>query len=506
MDKKFTKSFKEKFVIDSGYIFTSMILVNFFATINSILIARILGPEKLGILSIIQYLGGLIIIFSSLNLPVTITTFVAEYRVTNKNKIGKTIGTLFLISTISSFVLISSIILSSGFISNFYDEPSIRYLIKIYALTIFFTVFSNLCISILAGFQEMKSVSKLNVILAVTNIPITFMLVYYLNILGAILSLIINSIVSFLITSVLVFNLLNIEEIKVDFSFDKELLKKIISFSLPLFISGVAYTAFQWFGPTILSMEGNFKDVGSYKVALAIYNLILFIPNAIQYNLMPAVSNLSSSKPESLSLFVSNALKIIMLLVLPVILAANLVSRELILILFGNAYIDSISATYILVISGFFVSIYSSMGTVLMGIKKTKTLMYFDIAFCLLFVISSYFLIKKIGLMGLAFTYLFTYFVLTLFCTFYVSKYIALQYKQLRLPFIVCIIFLTSSFLISHLFSEVLYYIVGVLLIIVALLIEWRLIDTTDKKMIFQICEKLKCKILSESGSVKAGE
>ncbi|HII92053.1 MAG TPA: flippase [Methanosarcina sp.] len=501
MDKKFTKSFKEKFVIDSGYIFTSIIFVNIFTTINSILIARVLGPEKLGIFSVIQYLGGLIIMFSSLNLPVTITTFIAEYRVTDKSKIGKTIGTLSLISITSSFILITLIILSSDFISNFYNEPSIGFLIKIYTLTIFFTVFSNLCISILAGFQEMKSVSKLNVILAITNIPITIMLVYYFSILGAILSLITNSIVSLLITLVLVLNLLSTEKVKIDFSFDKELLKKIIQFSLPLFLSGVAYTAFQWFGPTLLSMEENFKDVGSYKVALAIYNLILFVPNAIQYNLMPTVSNLSSSKPESLSFFVSNTLKIIMLLVLPVILAANLVSKELILILFGNAYTDSISATYILVISGFFVSIFSSMGAVLMGIKKTKTLMYIDIAFCLLFNISSYFLVKKLGLMGLASTYLSTYFILTLLCTFYISKYITLQYKLLGLPFIVCIIFLTSSFFMSYLFYGVSYYIVGVLLIIVALLIEWKLIDTTDKETIFRICEKLKYKILSEGSS-----
>ena len=89
-------SFKEKFVVDSGYIFTSMILVNLFLTINSIIVARILGPENLGILAILQYLGGMIIMSASFNLPVAVTKFLAEYRAADKKVIGKILGNVSL--------------------------------------------------------------------------------------------------------------------------------------------------------------------------------------------------------------------------------------------------------------------------------------------------------------------------------------------------------------------------------------------------------------------------
>lgn len=89
MNNNSQKSFKEKFVVDSGYIFTSTLLVNLFLTINAIIVARLLGPEKLGILSILMYLGGMIIMFASFNLPTAVTKFVAEYRAVDKKAIGK---------------------------------------------------------------------------------------------------------------------------------------------------------------------------------------------------------------------------------------------------------------------------------------------------------------------------------------------------------------------------------------------------------------------------------
>lgn len=295
-----------------------------------------------------------------------------------------------------------------------------------------------------------------------------------------------------LVSFIFIRNVLKREEIKVKFSIDKELTEKIVRYTFPLFISGIGYTVFLWFGPTILSLKGNFADVGFYKVALAIYALILFIPNAINYNLIPSVSNLSASKPEQLSLFVSKVFKIIMFIVLPVVLCAGLLSKELILILFGDAYVGAIPATYILIISAFFVSLCAATGAVFMGIGKTKTLMHIDVASYSTFIILSYFLISKYGLMGLASTYLLIYFTFTFICFFYVSKYIKLQYKHLALPFVICIFFLISSYLITQVFTGMLFFAAGILLIVTALLTEWKLLENEDKEMIFVMIGKVK--------------
>lgn len=262
-----------------------------------------------------------------------------------------------------------------------------------------------------------------------------------------------------------------------------------------MFISGIGYTVFLWFGPTLLSINGNFTDVGCYKVALALHTLVLFIPNAINYNLIPSVSNLSASKPEQVSIFVSKVLKIIMFIVMPVVLCAGLLSRELILLLFGNAYVGAIPATYILIISAFFVSLCAATGAVFMGIGKTKTLMYIDVASYSSFIILSYFLILKYGLIGLASTYIITYLPFTFICFFYVSKYIKLQYKPLALPFSICVIFLISSYVIIQLFSGISLFAAGILLTVIALLTEWKLVENDDKETIFVMVGKVKNKV-----------
>ena len=492
MNNNSKKSFNEKFVVDNSYIFTSMLLINLFLAINSIIVARLLGPENLGILSILKYLGGMSIMFASFNLPTAVTKFIAEYRAVDKNAIGKIIGNVSLFLVISSSFLFFIIFLFSDFIADFYNEPPISFLLKIYVFFIFFSVFSSLGISTLAGFQTMKLISKLRAGLGLIGILITLVLVYYFSISGAIFALILDAGILTLVSFIFILNLLKKEGIKINFSVDKDLTKKIIRYTFPLFISGIGYTVFLWFGPTFLSLKGNFTDVGLYKVALTLHTFILFVPNAINYNLIPSVSNLSASKPEQLSLFVSKVLKIIMLIVLPVVLCAGLLSKELILILFGDAYIDAVLVTYILIISAFFVSLCTTMGAVFIGIGKTKTAMYINIVAYSSFIFFSYFLISKYGLMGLASTYLIIYLPFTFICFFYVSRSIKLQYKPLARPFIICIIFLVSCYLITQLFSGILFFAAGIFLIVISLLIEWKLLEKEDKEMIFVMIENFK--------------
>lgn len=489
------EKFKEKFVTDSGYIFVSSLTVNFFMTINSIIIARILGPEKLGTFSILQYLGGVIIMFASINLPITVTKFVAEHRAFDKNVIGRIIGNVSLFLLISTFFLLFLIFFFSGLIANYYNKPNIGFLLKIYCFFVFLSVFNSLGISILAGFQKMKLISKLNVTLALLGIPVTLILVYYFGVLGAIFSLIINSSVSITIYMINIPKLLKIEEIKIDFSVDRELTKKLISYAIPLFVSGVAYTIFQLFGPTILSVRENFTDVGVYKVAFGIYTLVLFIPNAINYNLLPAVSNLSVGKQEQIALFISKLLKIVMFITLPVILCGSLFSKGAILMLFGANYIDAVGITHILITSTFFVSLISAMSAVLMGIKRTKILMYIDITLSLSFIVFSYFLIIKYGLMGLAYTYLVVYVPIAFIEFLMLSKYIKLQYELLIQPFIVSIIFLVASFAITESLTGIYLFSVDILMIATALFVEWKLFEKEDKEMIFIIVKSISKKL-----------
>jgi len=492
MNNSYKKSFKEKFFVDSGYIFISALLVNLFIAINSIIVARLLGPENLGIISILKYIGGMGIMFVSFNLPTAVTKFIAEYRVIDKITIGKILGNVSLFLLISSIFSFLMIFIFSDLIANFYNQPTISFLIKIYVFVIFFSVFSNLGISVIAGFQIMKLISILRIVFGFFGIFTTFLFVTYFSVLGAIFAMIINAIIITIVSFTFIQYLLKKEEIKIDFSVDKELIKKLFRYTYPMFISGLGYTMFLWFGPTLLSINENFIDVGLYKVAMTLQGFILFVPNAINYNLIPSVSNLSASKPEYLSAFVSKVLKTVMLIILPLVLCVGLFSKQLILILFGDAYVGAVSASYILIISVFFISLNATMGAIFTGIGKTKTLMYTNISAYFSLIVFSYYFISRYGLMGLAFTSLSIYSLFTLICFFYLSRYIKLQNINLVLLFIICLIFIVLSYIITQLFHGIILFQAIIFLLVFSLVIEWKLLGDADKEMIFAIIRRFR--------------
>ena len=484
-------SFKKKFFADSGYIFASSLFVNFIFTINSIIVARYLGPEKLGVLSIIQYLGGMFIIFASFNVPSAVIKFVAEYRaIGDDDGVGKIIGNVSALLLTTTFFVFGSVFIFSDSIAGFYKDPSISLLLKTYSLIIFFSVLHTLNLSILAGLQKMQLISKLNAGLALIGIPITLILIFYFNVFGAVFALIINAGLSGLISSKLVINNLKNENINTIFSIDKNLIKKILKYATPLFISGIAYTLFQLFGPSVLLLKENFADVGYYKVAIAINTMILFIPNAINYNLVPTVSNLSASKNNQLLSFITKILKAIMFIVLPMIILAGFLSEKLILLLFGDAYLGAVSVTYVLIISVFFVSISATIGAVFRGIGKTRILMNIDIFIYLMYMVFSYVLISQYGLIGLAISYLLTYLFATLVCLFYVSKHIGVRIKEIAFPFFICITFIIINYFITQLLSGIILFVTGFSTLVILLFIEWRLIDKSDKDMIIKMFDK----------------
>jgi len=81
------ESIRKRIVEGTVYSFGAMVLTKMILVINSIAIARILGRANLGILTILNNLTGIMLLFSIYSLPPAVVKFVAEYDKKDRGKL-----------------------------------------------------------------------------------------------------------------------------------------------------------------------------------------------------------------------------------------------------------------------------------------------------------------------------------------------------------------------------------------------------------------------------------
>jgi len=112
--------YKQKLVKGATYIGTSMIVVQILSVISSIILARLLGPENLGILTILRNIGMIVIPLIMCGIPIAMTKFIAEYNVNDPDKLKNTLSTGFTILLVTSLVGSILYYLSSDFVAVIY--------------------------------------------------------------------------------------------------------------------------------------------------------------------------------------------------------------------------------------------------------------------------------------------------------------------------------------------------------------------------------------------------
>jgi O-antigen/teichoic acid export membrane protein len=426
-------------------------------------------------------------IFGSLNIPVAAIKFVSGMEPGDSQGIGKVIGNISIILLVTLSIVFAGVTLSSDVISGFYHEPPISELLKIYVFVTIFGVAGNLGSSIMAGFRDMRGIMKINLSIGLMNLPITLYLAYNFGIYGAITAQLLNAIIQTLLTIFAIRKIFLTQDIFLDFSPDIRMIVDVIKYSGPLFISGVVYNLFLLFGPTMLSNNGNFTSIGFYKVAIGVQGLILFIPGAINYNLMPSVSSMKIAESDRVRTLITKAFIMIMYIMVPLIVFLCIWSKDIISVLFGAQYSRAIQITDILILSTFFISLFSASGSIFQGLGKTTAIMVMDIGMYSVFIALSYILIGAYGLAGLGYTYIASYAVFSLiFLTIlWILKKINLH--NLWAPFSYGCLILILLCIIIQIFSGVWEYLFGMLLFCMAIAIEWLSLDHDDKMLIKKI-------------------
>jgi O-antigen/teichoic acid export membrane protein len=387
-----------------------LVLSTVISAVGTIVIARLLGPENMGLYAIALAAPNLFSTFRDWGVTTAMIKYSAEYN--NENNVAK-IRSVFISGLVFEILVglalsVLSLVLSQ-FLAGFYGRPAIVQLIQIASL---FVLTGALVNTASAAFTGMEKMHLNSIMLIVQSLVKTVLIIAFvilgLGTLGAVMGFSIGVIFAGTIGVLLMYVIYR--SLPKSTSSKLELMKTIkimLKYGLPVSIGAILSGFLTQFYSFIMAIfVTNNASIGNYSVALNFVVLITFFATPVTTMLFPAFSKLDAQKDkETLKNVFQYSVKYAALIVMPVTVMVMALSQPAIGTIFENRYVQAPLYLALLSVIYLFSALGSlSTGSLINGQGYTKynlklTLLNVAIGFPLSFV-----LISQFGIIGLIVT------------------------------------------------------------------------------------------------------
>lgn len=202
-----------------------------------------------------------------------------------------------------------------------------------------------------------------------------------------------------------IFGLMSIKRILTvrELNFDMEFINRSLKFSSWNYISNILSLMPTLILPIIvLKMLGE-AEAAKYYIAFAIANVVLIIPQSLGTSLF-----VEGSYGEGLKKSVMRALKINLALMIPIVLVLFFFGDRFLRLLHGE-YLEAFQLLRVLVLTGFFVSVYSLFISIQNIRMKPESVVKINALRCLMLLVLSYFFVQQYGILGIGLGWMITY-------------------------------------------------------------------------------------------------
>lgn len=357
------KSVKLNFILNTIRIF----LGAFFILVTTPYITRILGAENLGkvdyINSIIQYF----ILFTALGIPNYGIREIAKTRdsIYERTKIVVELGIILIITTIIGYIVLFFLL------NNIDGFKKLKTLILIMSTWI---LFNNIGFEwFYQGIENQVYITIRFIIIRLIVLILMFLFVKSPNdyIMYGIIVVLMNS----------GSNILNLINIRKYLSFEKIRFKNLdlLKHIKPVLIIFAASLSVSIYLQLDVVMLGNINDeiVAYYTVPNKLIRLVMILITALGTVLVPRISNcIKNNDIENYKKYVNYSLKYILMISIPSVVGIFLLADNIILVMAGEKFIESILTMRILVFILFIVGIAYFLGFQLLyphGLEKYYT-------------------------------------------------------------------------------------------------------------------------------------
>lgn len=404
------------------------IVGKFMQLLAFIFVARIIGKEQYGQLSIVRSTLMMFLVFSSAGMGITATRYIAMYRISNP-KLAYEIYrfTLKFVIWIGLAISVLVYLFSSVIAEKQLHSPQLADVIKLGAAALFMLTLTSVQTGSLNGFEKFKELGKNTAYNGLVQFTCILLGAYFWGIFGAIAGIGIAALIFFFQLQIQLRNevrkIKSIKEINVDEKLNKSSI--FFKFSLPAILQALVFIPVLWWSKTYLIGNSNYGEMAIYDVAEQWYHVVLFIPTSLSTIILPLLTNTSYNGSEGQY---NKLLKVNLLLNVGVAFSIALVVAlfsPIIYKFYGDGFTDYKPLLILLItvvlsaVNNVFGQVIASKGKMWIGFAVNLLWAIWLILFSVIF-IGKY----QLGALGLAYALMFSYLLHSM-----LQGYIALKIK-----------------------------------------------------------------------------
>ena len=363
-------------------------------------VVRYLGPTQNGQLAYAATMVGLVSFIAGLGIDGIL------YRdlISNPEKRDTLLGTAFVLKVIGALLSLILLILMMFLFKN---ETYVNWLIIILWLPLLLQGFFSINLYFQGNLQsKIVTLNYLTVTFFVLILKVVFVTLGLSLIWFAFLTLI--ETIFYVVGYVYIYWKSGLNIMK--WRFDKALVKPILISSWPLILSTVFTVIYSRIDQVMLNHYLGYSAVGIYDVSVRISELWYIFPSVVIGSLFPAMVNIKKSgNKEAYRRRMIYLYSFVFYLSIVVILPMTLLSEQIVMILYGKAFIEAASVLKIYAWAGVFIGLATVINQFLINENQTKILFVLNFFSMVGNVVLNLFLIPKIGMVGAALATLISY-------------------------------------------------------------------------------------------------
>ena len=336
-----------------------------------------------------------------------IVKYVSEYD-NDKSKLSNIIGTSFKINFTSALIFSGLIIIFKNQIADFLQ---INFSENFYFLILIFSIISasiHTCfLSIYNGLNKIKLYVLVNIFSNIISAIILVILVLEMEIIGAFYALAINQIFSLLVNLILFFIYKPFEIGWVFKKFVYDNLKKLSSFSIMAVVGPTCLIISTFIVRDFIFAEFGSDYAGSWEAMWRISAIyLLFLITTFKFYLIPTFSKLDDNE---LKKEVFKIWKVVIPIII-IITAGVYITKDLIINILLSEEFILINTIIFFHLLGDIIKINCwVLGNIMISKADTKSFIFFQIEWSVVFVALTYLFIGKYGFVGVSISYFITY-------------------------------------------------------------------------------------------------
>lgn len=439
--------------------------------IRSKAIAVLVGPSGMGIFGLITSTIALIAGFTNFGLG---TSAIREISVASNNndekKLSVTIAIFRKLVWLTGFLGLFVTLIGSPIFSHLtFNNNQYTWAFACVSISLLFMQLTTGQNVVMQGLRKLDLLAKANIYAAIISLIITLPIYYFYKIEAIIPAIIVASIVSFL-TEYYFASKLEIEKVTVDFRTAITKGKGMLTLGFVLSLSSLIALGASYIIRVFITRAGSIVDVGLYSAGFAIINnYVGLIFTAMATDYYPKLAGVSGDKTET-RIIVNQQSEIAILILAPLLCSFLVFIKFVIVLLYSNSFLPIEGMIHWAILGIFFKTVGWALGFVLITNGSSKLYFWSELianCYILVFNIVGYHLY---GLTGLGASFLIGYFIYFLQNYFLCNKKFQFSYtKNFWYIFFIQLLIALACFAVVKLFSGILFYAIGILMICISI-------------------------------------